>query len=33
MKKDYSKVTAWILIGIITLSIWGLLANWLLGVL
>ena len=33
MKKDYSKATAWILIGIITLSIWGLLANWILGVL
>lgn len=33
MKKDYSKVTAWILIGIITLFIWGLLANWIIGVL
>jgi hypothetical protein len=33
MKKDYTKAATWILIGIITLSIWGLLANWLLGVL
>jgi hypothetical protein len=33
MKKDYTKITTWILIGIITLILWGSLANWLLGVL
>lgn len=33
MKKNYTKLTTWILIGIITLILWGSLANWLLGIL
>lgn len=33
MKRNYTKITTWILIGIITLAIWGSLASWLLGIL